>query len=60
MIELCDIKTREQAEQAYIERFGGWPSFLTRGMSEGRVIFEVRHALRTGREIEADDPSADY
>lgn len=59
-MELCDIKTREQAERAYVERFGGWPSFLMRGASDDKVIFEVRHSLRTGREMEADEPGADY
>lgn len=59
-MELCEIKTAEQAVAAYIERFGGWPSFLMAGASDDAVVFEVRHALRTGREIEADDPSADY
>lgn len=53
MIELCQIKTKEQAINAYEKRFGGWPSFLMMGATDRRIIFEVRRALRTGKEIEA-------
>ena len=58
MMELCEIKTAEQAIEAYVEKFGGWPSFLMAGAADDEIIFEVRHSLRTGREIEADDPWA--
>lgn len=60
MIELCKIVTAEQAIEAYVERFGGWPKFLMAGASEKKVIFEVRKSLRTGVEIEADYDDADY
>lgn len=59
-MELCEIRTAEQAIDAYVEKFGGWPSFLMVGAADDEIIFEVRHSLRTGREIEARDPGADY
>ena len=59
-MELCEIKTAEQAIAAYTERFGGWPYFIMMYASEHDVIFEVRKALRTGKEIEAEYDDADY
>ena len=59
-MELCEIKTAEQAVAAYEERFGGWPHYLMMDASDEVIVFEVRHALRTGREIEADNPRVVY
>lgn len=57
---LAAIRTREQAERAYADRFGGFPSYLLMGAPDERVVGEVRHALRTGRAIRAAEPGADY
>jgi len=59
-IKLAAIRTREDAEAAYSERFGGFPSFLLMGAPDDAVVGEVRHALRTGRPIEAAVPGAQY
>lgn len=54
------IENVEQAREKYIERFGGFPDYLLMGASDEYVIWKVRVALRTDREIEPDEPDAKY
>lgn len=55
MIDIYDIETEDDAINAYIERFGGFPYYLFMGSEEDYIISEVVKALETDREIEADD-----
>lgn len=58
LVRLASIRTREDAAAAYSERFGGFPKYLLLGAPEATVVAEVRHALRTGRPIEAEAGAA--
>lgn len=60
LVRLAAIRTRGDAEAAYSERFGGFPSFLLMGAPDAAVVDRVRHAVRTGRPIEAAVPGARY
>lgn len=44
--------TKDQAIQAYSEKFGGFPYFLFMGAEDGDIVDAVEQALRTGKEIE--------
>lgn len=50
----------EKLQQAYIDKFGGYPNPLLRGASEEYIIAALKKALETGKEIEAEDNDADY
>lgn len=43
--------TLEEATQRYIEKFGGYPYFLTMGMPDDRRLEVTLEALETGIEI---------
>lgn len=49
--------TRQEAIDAYTERFGGFPHYLFMTAPDEYVIWEVRRALRRGKEIEPRDGS---
>ena len=55
MRDIYDIETEEDAINAYIERFGGFPYFLFMGAEEDVIIDAVVKALETDREIEAEE-----
>ena len=55
MRDIYDIETEEDAINAYVERFGGFPYFLFMGSEEDVIIDAVVKALETDREIEAED-----
>ena len=55
MSDIYDIETEEDAINAYIERFGGFPYFLFMGAEEDVIIDAVVKALETDREIEAEE-----
>ena len=55
MRDIYDIETEEDAINAYVERFGGFPYFLFMGAEEDVIIDAVVNALETDREIEAED-----
>ena len=55
MRDIYDIETEEDAINAYIERFGGFPYFIFMGAEEDVIIDAVVKALETDREIEAED-----
>lgn len=57
---MARIKTREDAVKAYEEMFGGFPEYLLMGASDDYVIWQVRRALRLGREITADERGVAY
>lgn len=44
--------TRDEAVKAYSDKFGGFPYFLTMGISDEVLIREVEKALKSGEEIE--------
>ena len=52
--------TRKEAETAYIEKFGGLPTFLIMDAEDEYVIRALTKCLETGKELEAEDPDADY
>ena len=43
--------TREEAIEAYTEKFGGFPYFLIMGVSDEVLVREVKKALKSGKEI---------
>ena len=55
MRDIYDIETDEDAINAYVERFGGFPYFLFMGAEEDVIIDAVVKALETDREIEAEE-----
>ena len=55
MRDIYDIETEEDAINAYVERFVGFPYFLFMGAEEDVIIDAVVKALETDREIEAED-----
>ena len=55
MRDIYDIETEEDAINAYVERFGGFPYFLFLGSEEDVIIDAVVKALETDREIEAEE-----
>ena len=52
--------TKDEAIKAYEEKFGGWPAFLLMGASDEYIIEALTKCLETGKELEAEDPDADY
>lgn len=50
----------EEVKQAYIEMFGGYPSFLLMGADDDYIIEKLSKCLETGRELEPEDVEADY
>lgn len=46
--------TREEAIEAYTDKFGGFPYFLMMGASDEAVITAVEKALKSGEEIEPE------
>ena len=55
MIDIYDIETKDDAINAYIERFGGFPYFLFMGADDDVIIDEVVKALELDREIEPEE-----
>lgn len=49
--------TRQEAIDAYKEKFGSFPYFLTMGVSEANLIAMIENSLSSGEEIkpERDD-----
>lgn len=47
--------TRNEAIQAYIDKFGGFPYFLMMGASDEHVIEQVQKSLKSGQEIKSND-----
>ncbi len=54
MRDIYDIETEDDAINAYVERFGGFPYFLFMGADGDYIISEIVKALELGREIEAE------
>ena len=53
-----DEKERVIAE--YEARFGGFPSFLLMGATDEEIVEALSECLRTGKEMTAPDPRANY
>lgn len=52
--------TREEAINAYMDKFGGFPFMTTRGLPDQVIIKLVEDALSTGEEIAIElDPGCD-
>jgi hypothetical protein len=45
----------EEVKQAYIERFGGYPSFLLMGADDDYIIEKLSKCLETGQELEPEN-----
>ena len=52
--------TANEAINAYVEKFGGFPYFLFLAAEEEQIVEAVRTALETGKEIAAPESDADY
>ena len=52
--------TRQEAETAYIEKFGGYPSFLLMGADDETIVEKLSKCLETGKELEPEFSDADY
>ena len=50
----------EEIKAKYIEKFGGYPSFLLMGADDETIIEKLSKCLETGKELEPEDPDADY
>ena len=59
-MDIYDIETKDDAINAYAERFGGFPYYLFMGADEGVIIDEVVKALELDREITRDDEGVIY
>lgn len=47
--------TREEAIEAYVDKFGGFPYYLFMGAADEYVVERVEEALRTGRPVRAEE-----
>lgn len=52
--------TKNEAIQAYSDKFGGFPYFLFMGAADDEVVAAVEDSLQTGKEIEPPDDEAVY
>lgn len=52
--------TKDEVMKAYEKKFGGIPSFLLMGASDEFIIEALIRCLETGKELEAEEPEADY
>ena len=52
--------TLEEVKQAYIDKFGGYPSFLLMGADEETIIEALTECLESGEELGAEDEDVIY
>ena len=52
--------TAQEAINAYTNKFGGFPYFLFLGAPDEKIVEAVKIALKTGKEIKAENSGADY
>lgn len=45
----------EKAIEKYVNKFGGFPSFLFMGAEDDFIIESIESALKSGKEIEPND-----
>ena len=45
----------EEVKQAYIKKFGGYPSFLLMGADDETIIELLTDCLKKGKELGAED-----
>ena len=60
MRDIYDIETKDEAIDAYIDRFGGFPYFLFMGSEEDVIIDAVIKAIETDRMIEPKNDDVMY
>lgn len=60
MKDVYDIETKDEAINAYIDRFGGFPKFLFMGAEEDVIVDEVVKALELDRKIEPKNDEVTY
>lgn len=47
--------TVEEVKQAYIDKFGGYPSFLLMGADDRTIIELLSDCIERGEELEAEE-----
>lgn len=47
--------TREEAVEAYTDRFGGFPYFLFMGCPDEELVRRVEEALRDGEQVRPEE-----
>lgn len=47
--------TVEEVKKAYIEKFGGYPSFLLMGADDQTIIEKLSKCIETGEELEPEE-----
>ena len=52
--------TIEEAKQAYIDMFGGYPSFLLMGADDDMIIATLTKCVKEGKELEPEDDEDVY
>lgn len=52
--------TLEEVKEAYIKKFGGYPSFLLMGASDEEIIDLLTKCLKSGKELEPQFDDGDY
>ena len=50
----------EEVKAKYIEMFGGYPSFLLMGADDEYIVEVLTKCIESGKDLEAEDPEADY
>ena len=54
-MKVDNLKTVEEVKQAYIEKFGGYPSVLLMGADDETIIDLLKDCLKKGKELGAED-----
>lgn len=60
MRDIYDIETKDEAIDAYIDKFGGFPNYLFMGAEEDVIIDTVIKALETDKMIEPKNDEVMY
>ena len=60
MRDIYDIETKDEAIDAYIDKFGGFPNYLFMGTEEDVIIDAVVKALETDKMIEPKNDEVMY
>ena len=50
----------EEVTDAYIEKFGGFPSFLLMGATDEEIVKLLTECLKTGKPLKPPVDDADY
>ena len=52
--------TVDEVKAAYIEKFGGYPSFLLMGADDDVIIEKLTKCIETGEELDVEDQEEIY